>query len=93
MACGTLLICAAMTIVAPAQTYTLLTTFNGSNGAYPWYMSFVQGFDGNLYGTTESGGAHNAGTAFKMSPSGKLKPFIAFAPSLTAPTVKVLSRA
>jgi uncharacterized repeat protein (TIGR03803 family) len=30
------------------------------------------GFDGNLWGTTQIGGAHAAGTAFKVTPSGTL---------------------
>lgn len=34
--------------------------------------SLVQGFDGNLYGTTTFGGANNAGTFFKINPAGTL---------------------
>lgn len=37
------------------------------DGSYP-YAGVVQGKDGNLYGTTFSGGANNAGTVYKFSP-------------------------
>jgi len=56
--------------VALAQTYTTLATFNRSNGAYP--SALLQGTDGNFYGTTFGGGAYNAGSVFKLSPSGEL---------------------
>jgi uncharacterized repeat protein (TIGR03803 family) len=62
-----------------AQTFRSLVEFNGSNGAYPYLGSFVQGTDGNLYGMTETGGVGVAscplfgcGTIFRMTPSGKL---------------------
>lgn len=73
--------------VAPAQTVlTALVNFNGTKGAYP-YGSVVQGVDGNLYGTTISGGANNncaaqgyvgCGTIYKMTPKGELTTFYAF---------------
>ena len=42
--------------LSPAQTFTTLVNFNYTNGASPYFMSLVQGTDGNLYGTTEGGG-------------------------------------
>ncbi|HVN04992.1 MAG TPA: choice-of-anchor tandem repeat GloVer-containing protein [Bryobacteraceae bacterium] len=36
------------------------------------YGTMVQAVDGNLYGTTYSGGANNYGTVFKITPSGAL---------------------
>lgn len=72
-----LCICAVEVIHAPAQTFTTLLTLNGSNGANPDYVSLFQGTDGNLYGTTQAGGATancsgGCGTMFKISTAGKL---------------------
>ena len=73
-----LLLGAAMVIAAPAQTFTTLVNFNGTNGIYPWYVSLVQGTDGNFYGTTSGGGPGNGGTVFKMTPAGVLTTVYAF---------------
>jgi uncharacterized repeat protein (TIGR03803 family) len=49
-----------------------LHSFAGlSDGAYP-YAALVQGSDGNFYSTTFEGGTHDAGTVFKITPSGVL---------------------
>src|SRR5262249_33880054 len=40
--------------------------------------SLLQGFDGNFYGSTVSGGKFNAGTIFKISPSGTLTTLYTF---------------
>lgn len=66
------LLCAATMIAAPAQTFTTLVNFNGTNGAFPQPEGLLQGIDGNLYGTTDGGGANNSGTVFKMTPNGVL---------------------
>jgi uncharacterized repeat protein (TIGR03803 family) len=42
-----------------------------ADGASP-YAGLVQGTDGNLYGTTEGGGANSQGTLFKITTSGAL---------------------
>jgi uncharacterized repeat protein (TIGR03803 family) len=55
----------------PAQTFTTVHVFTGTDGAYP-EAALVQGIDGNLYGTTANGGANNSGTFFKINPAGKL---------------------
>jgi len=63
----------AGTFAAPAQTYTTLASFNGTDGAYPEYAPLVQGRDGNLYGATRGASAYT-GTAFKVTSAGKLTP-------------------
>jgi uncharacterized repeat protein (TIGR03803 family) len=62
---------AATAITSPAQVFTALANFGGSNGSNP-FAGLVQGFDGNFYGTTYYGGANNSGTVFKITPAGKL---------------------
>jgi len=58
-----------------AQTYQQLAVFNGTDGNSP-QAPVVQGTDGNLYGTTKSGGIGdcpgNCGTIFRMTPGGQL---------------------
>ncbi|HEY0745288.1 MAG TPA: choice-of-anchor tandem repeat GloVer-containing protein [Steroidobacteraceae bacterium] len=51
--------------------FTLLYSFAGSlsDGADP-YHSLIQASDGDFYGTTLAGGTSNAGTIFKITPSG-----------------------
>jgi uncharacterized repeat protein (TIGR03803 family) len=51
------------------QPLTTLVTFDGSNGYAP-YGSLAQGLDGNLYGTTQGGGAYNNGSVFKITTEG-----------------------
>jgi uncharacterized repeat protein (TIGR03803 family) len=81
-ACGTLLLRAGVVIAlsaqttaihAPAQTLKTLVNFNGSNGGGPDTMALVQGTDGDLYGTTNTGGTQGYGTIFRMTPTGALR--------------------
>jgi uncharacterized repeat protein (TIGR03803 family) len=65
-----LCVCASGSL--PAQTFTTLLTFNGSNGSTP--LGLVQATDGNLYGTTQS----SDGTIFKITPSGTLTTLFTF---------------
>ena len=62
-----LVLCATAPIVLPAQTVTTVFSFDGSSGANP-SGGVVPATDGNLYGTTTTGGANGYGTIFKMSP-------------------------
>jgi uncharacterized repeat protein (TIGR03803 family) len=69
-------LCLATVVASPAQTFTSLTNFDGSDGAVPWYMSLIQGLDGHFYGTTALGGkgcpSPGCGTAFRIDSKGKL---------------------
>ena len=57
------------------QTETVLYSFaNSSGGTNPRYVTPVLDTNGNLYGTTNYGGAHGYGTVFKLTPSGT-RPF------------------
>src|ERR1022692_2728034 len=59
--------------ITTSGTLTTLASFNSSDGSQPT-GELVQGRDGNFYGTTSQGGAAGgqAGTVFKMTPSGTL---------------------
>ena len=56
--------------VTTSKKFTDLYDFtSGADGGDP-LGGLVQGLDGNLYGTTNSGGANGAGTVYKITPSG-----------------------
>ncbi len=65
------LLYAVTAIPVTAQTLTTLVSFDGTDGAEP-NIPLVQGRDGNFYGMTGAGGANNAGTIFKVTPTGTL---------------------
>ncbi len=48
-------------------TVTLLHSFAGSDGAYP-YAGVTVGWNGDLYGTTSAGGTYGYGTVWKLTP-------------------------
>src|SRR6267154_441452 len=73
-----ILFCALFSLAACAQTFTTLTSFNGTNGANPIFTALVQGLDGNLYGTTSAKGAHGKGTVYKITPTGTLTTLYSF---------------
>jgi hypothetical protein len=54
-----ILLCAALAIAAPAQTFTSVADLDSANGSFPLRNGLVQGTDGNFYGTAFSGGARN----------------------------------
>jgi uncharacterized repeat protein (TIGR03803 family) len=78
-ASAVLLLCAVTTIILPAQTFTTLHSFDGTDGGEP-ETALVQATDGNLYGTTTFLGdganctpavyPNGCGTIFKITPSG-----------------------
>lgn len=59
--------------ITPGGTETIVYSFSGTSGisgivdgAQP-QGGLIQGSDGNLYGTTVTGGAYNVGTVFKLT--------------------------
>jgi uncharacterized repeat protein (TIGR03803 family) len=76
--CAIVAFCVAVVVASPAQTFTLLTKFNGDNGAWPTFGSLIQGLDANFYGTTSLGGVNNTGSVFKITPSGKVTTIYSF---------------
>src|ERR1035438_6266078 len=60
---------ATTAIALPAQTFTTLHSFDGTDGELP-IQGLVQATDGNLYGTTVGGGVNQrGGTIFQITPS------------------------
>ena len=53
-------------IAKGSNTITTLASFNGTNGQHP-FGGLALDSQGNLYGTTESGGAANDGTLFEIA--------------------------
>src|SRR5260370_4497761 len=67
-------------ITVSAQALTTLHSFNGGDGRSP-EATLVQGSDGNFYGTTALGGAHDKGTVVKIHTTGSLTPLPLFSGS------------
>jgi uncharacterized repeat protein (TIGR03803 family) len=72
-----LVLCATAALSLPAQTLTTLHSFYVTDGSSP-QAGLVQGTDGNLYGTTNNGGATGGGTVFKITPGGTLTTLYTF---------------
>ena len=53
-------------VAVGTHTLSALATFSIANGTSPW-GGLIGDANGNLYGTTHSGGANNAGTVFELS--------------------------
>ena len=81
-ACAVFILCAVASVASRAQTFSFNTVhqFDGTDGAGP-YAGLVQATDGNLYGTTVSGGnipPPTEGTVFKITPGGTLTSLVSF---------------
>jgi len=76
-------LCVTTAFALPAQTFTALFSFDGTDGQFP-YAGLVQGTDGNLYGTASGGGTvdcpddNGCGTVFKITPTGTLTTLYSF---------------
>jgi uncharacterized repeat protein (TIGR03803 family) len=55
---------------ATAQTFNVFYTFSGSDGSFP-NGDLIHDAAGNLYGTTQGGGASRRGIVFKLDTTGK----------------------
>jgi uncharacterized repeat protein (TIGR03803 family) len=69
-----LILCLTATLLsqsAQAQTYATLYSFSGGTDGGDPQAGLVLDAQGNLYGTTEKGGAHGVGTVFKLDTTGK----------------------
>jgi uncharacterized repeat protein (TIGR03803 family) len=67
--CGTVFALSPPVPPSTAWTETLLWQFSGADGSLP-VGGLIVDAAGNLYGTTQTGGSHNAGTVFELSPMG-----------------------
>ncbi|HXJ95441.1 MAG TPA: choice-of-anchor tandem repeat GloVer-containing protein [Terriglobia bacterium] len=83
-ACAVFLRCAATAIALPAQTLTTLYSFTQSAGV-DGASQLIQAADGNLYGTTNGGGAYGYGSVFKISPTGWLTTLYSFCSQSNCP--------
>jgi uncharacterized repeat protein (TIGR03803 family) len=75
--------CGTVFKATPTGTLTAIYSFcsqpDCTDGSYP-SAGLVQGADGNLYGTTSSGGANGTGTVFKITLNGTLTTLHNFCP-------------
>ncbi len=64
--------------ISSAQaTFTNLFDFDGTDGAIPYYVSLVQGIDGQIYGTA-NGGGNGLGTAYRVTTAGTFAQLYSF---------------
>jgi uncharacterized repeat protein (TIGR03803 family) len=73
--------CGTVFKITPSGQQTTIYEFcslpNCADGALP-AAALVQASNGDFYGTTEYGGANDAGTVFRITPSGKLTTLYSF---------------
>jgi uncharacterized repeat protein (TIGR03803 family) len=68
---GVFLLLAMVAVASPAQTFTTLHTFDGTDSSQP-YAPLMQASNGTFYGTASAGGAYGDGTVFAITTSGTL---------------------
>ena len=87
-ACGVFLLWGTTAVALPAQTFTTVYIFDGTNGGTP-VAALVQGTNGNLFGTTYYGGNSmcplGCGTVFEVMPNGALTTLYSFCSQLNCP--------
>src|SRR5579862_958521 len=70
-----LALCVLSTVTLQAQTFSVLYDFCAqvgcTDGRHP-SPALIQGLDGNLYGGGYAGGLYQAGTIFKLTPTGQM---------------------
>ena len=73
------------TVAAPiyASTPITLVSFNGPDGANPFLAGLTADANGNLFGTTDQGGANDDGTVFEIKNTGTLAAPIYSSPLMT----------
>jgi uncharacterized repeat protein (TIGR03803 family) len=72
-ACLIIVLALAFAALAQAQTYRILYSFTGGkDGANPQSGTLIFDSQGNIYGTALNGGSYGHGTAFGLTPAGKL---------------------
>jgi uncharacterized repeat protein (TIGR03803 family) len=62
--------------LTPEGVLTTLFSFGQTNGWAP--RGVVEGRDGDLYGTTQNGGAHDFGTVYRLTPAGQHTVLVSF---------------
>ncbi len=80
LALGMCLLVLVLGAASGAQTYKDIFEFDGTtHGCCPQYPAILaQAQDGNLYGTTPTGGASNVGVVFQLTPTGTEKVLYSF---------------
>ncbi|HEV2380370.1 MAG TPA: choice-of-anchor tandem repeat GloVer-containing protein [Terriglobia bacterium] len=61
--------CGTVFKITPAGILSTLHSFDGADGQLP-IAALIQATNGNLYGTTQTGGAYTWGTVFEITPTG-----------------------
>jgi uncharacterized repeat protein (TIGR03803 family) len=61
----------AIWTISAAGQFSVLHDLNGTTDGFAPNSPLIVNTDGNLYGTTSSGGADNYGTVFSITPTGK----------------------